>query len=128
MSDSPVPQLILSLGTLIIGGTLLYKLWTHGEPQQIKGLVSQDSRSEVIFDSDVTGRLITTQPDGSKKPENVTVKYSYASGEYRIETTQHRVLTFITDKRGPLAFACIECAMPIAQPNLDVLWWAKKPN
>lgn len=154
MSDSPAPQIIISLGTLIIGSILVYKFWTHGEPQQIKGLVSQDSRSEIIFDSEVagqtttptpkepktqnsqpeifdtetTGQLVTTLPDGSKATEPIQVKYSHTSGQYRIETLKHRVFTLSTDKRGPLGFYCMECAASLWQPQLDTLWWAKQTS
>lgn len=154
MSDLSVPQIILSLGTLIIGAVLVHKFWTYGEPQQIKGLVSQDSRSEIIFDSEVTrrpatptpnkpktqdsrseifdsettGRLVTTLPDGSKATEPIQVMYSHINGQYRIETLKHRVFTLNTDKRGPLGFYCMECAVSLWQPQLDTLWWAKQTS
>lgn len=106
-----------------IFGGIIYFLVFRGGPSQIDGLVSQDARYEISFDSDTAGHLRELRDGQILNDEAVDISFTQPD-RYSIKSKTRGPLVFSTDTRGPLVFICADCAFQ--NPEMDVVWKAKE--
>jgi len=106
-----------------IFGGIIYFLFFRAGPSHIDGLISQDARYEIAFDSATAGHLRERRDGQILNDEAVDISFTQPDS-YSINSKTRGPLNFSADTRGQLIFICTDCAFQ--NPPMDVIWTAKE--